>query len=123
LLSPGGLEPTERAGIVDVFGLYCLLGMICGICNIHSSNLFTVSSKSLISLVLNRLYLDKILNSFVLLVSANVIDRLQPHLEYGALFVILSPLSGQRVSVVGNGVYSAWGVVLVYSLMVLVCLM
>jgi NADH:ubiquinone oxidoreductase subunit 5 (subunit L)/multisubunit Na+/H+ antiporter MnhA subunit len=100
VFNPCGLEPSERLGLFDGFGLYSLLGLLLSL--INGKFPFTTFSSTfrsnVIHMVSSRLYLDKMYNSFVLWTSTYIINRLGFDVEYGLLMVFFSPLTSNRVS-------------------------
>jgi NADH:ubiquinone oxidoreductase subunit 5 (subunit L)/multisubunit Na+/H+ antiporter MnhA subunit len=114
ILLNSGLEPSERMGMWDGFGLFSLVGLSLGLLNgTWSVSLLGLSVRNgLMRLVLNRFYLDKLLNSIMLYITSWIVTRVQYDVEYGFLMVVLSPLASNRVSICSSVVYSGTSLLL-----------
>jgi len=100
IFNPCGLEPAERLGIFDGFGIYSVLGLLLGL--INGNYLSTIISpkprSNIIHFVYNKFYLDKMYNSLLLWLSTYIITKVGFELEYGLFMAFFSPLLSNRVS-------------------------
>ena len=115
LLALGILEPFDRFGLLDIFGLYCTLGLFLGLFSISnnsfSNTLHVGFYLNCVSLITNRLYLDKIFNSVMLWISSFIISRVSYDVEFGFLMTLASPLSGNRLGFISSFIWSGFALV------------